>query len=406
MTRTKEKTTKKDSIWPAYVPVSKRLKQAVSHLKDLKRKGQKTNPVAITGKTIANTFWGKSWCENLEKYKDYANRLPRGRTYVRNGSVKDLQIIKGQVNAHVMGSSMYKVTLDVKPFPEEKWNFLIQTCIGKINSPLALLKASCSKELLETLTETESGLFPFAQEITMHCSCPDNTGMCKHIAAVLYGVGTCLDTHPEWLFTLRSVNYLELLPEGAKDTLVAKDRNAKDVKSPAPKKKVASPSKFALKKVFKDSDAPGKPKSQIKTKSTAGRFDKKETKPFKTPKASLQENVKEVEPRKWTKTNTFKKKLAKSSYPKSSYPKSSYPKAESKTKQFSSTATRAPRQKAYDEDSHEKPFSKAKASYEKPSSPRVGSKTKQFTGFTKAPKQASFDKDSKPKSNRRASPKR
>jgi uncharacterized Zn finger protein len=49
----------------------------------------------------------EAWCENLERYSDFQNRLPRGRTYLRNGSVIDLQIASGEVKALVCGSSVY-----------------------------------------------------------------------------------------------------------------------------------------------------------------------------------------------------------------------------------------------------------------------------------------------------------
>jgi uncharacterized Zn finger protein len=61
--------------------------------------------------TVARTFWGEAWCENLERYSDFANRLPRGRTYVRNGSVVDLRIAPGAVTALVSGSDLYEVEM-------------------------------------------------------------------------------------------------------------------------------------------------------------------------------------------------------------------------------------------------------------------------------------------------------
>ena len=94
--------------WRPYVPVAERRRQAAQKLRKLKKKGQSIAPVTIEGRTIAKSFWGNSWCTNLERYSDYANRLPRGRTYVRNGSVLDLQITKGKVVAMVSGSDLYK----------------------------------------------------------------------------------------------------------------------------------------------------------------------------------------------------------------------------------------------------------------------------------------------------------
>lgn len=199
------------SSWAPYVPVAKRREKALKHVQSLAKKGQAVNPIVINGRTIAQTFWGKAWCENLESYSDYANRLPRGRTYVRNGSVIDLQVTKGKINAQVMGSSLYHITIDVKQMPTNKWKTLVKDCSGKIDSLIELLKGKFSKAVMGIITQREGGLFPKPQEISMDCSCPDYAGMCKHIAAVLYGVGAALDTKPEWLFSLRHVDHWELV---------------------------------------------------------------------------------------------------------------------------------------------------------------------------------------------------
>ncbi|MBA2728610.1 MAG: SWIM zinc finger family protein [Parachlamydiaceae bacterium] len=199
------------SEWAPYVPVAERKAKAVLHAKSLQKKGQKLNPIEIEGRTIAKTFWGKAWCDNLESYSDYSNRLPRGRTYVRNGSVIDLQVSKGQIDAQVMGSSLYKINIAITAMPQSKWSSLVKVCSGKIDSLIELLQGKFSKSVMEIITQREGGLFPKPQEIKMRCSCPDSAGMCKHIAAVLYGVGASLDLKPEWLFALRYVDHGDLI---------------------------------------------------------------------------------------------------------------------------------------------------------------------------------------------------
>ena len=79
----------------------RRRAQAAREIEKLRKKGRTVAPVVIEGRSIAKHFWGKAWCENLERYSDFENRLPRGRTYVRNGSVVDLQIERGQIRALV-----------------------------------------------------------------------------------------------------------------------------------------------------------------------------------------------------------------------------------------------------------------------------------------------------------------
>lgn len=196
-----------------YVSVGARRAKAEKLAKKLATKGQKLLPVAITGRIIAKSFWGKAWCENLESYSDFANRLPRGRTYVRNGSVIDLQITTGKVEAKVSGSGIYTVKITIKPATAKSWTGLKKECGGQIGSLLELLGGKLSTGIMTTMTRRETGLFPKPAEISLDCSCPDWAGMCKHVAAVLYGVGARLDESPELLFQLRGVNHEELIAE-------------------------------------------------------------------------------------------------------------------------------------------------------------------------------------------------
>ncbi len=197
--------------WPKYVPVAERRANAAKQVQSAQKKGKALNPVITEGRQIANTFWGKAWCNNLETYSDYSNRLPRGRTYLRNGSVIDLQVSKGRIDAQVMGSSLYKITVEIKAMNESKWKSLVKSCSGKIDSLIELLQGKFSKAVMSILVDQTGGLFPAPREISMRCSCPDSAGLCKHLAAVLYGVGTSIDTKPEWLFLLRHVDHLDLV---------------------------------------------------------------------------------------------------------------------------------------------------------------------------------------------------
>src|SRR5437899_2297342 len=116
--------------WRPYVPVATRRQQAGREMAKLRKKGHAVAPVLIEGRTIAETFWGKAWCDNLERYSDFANRLPRGRTYVRNGSVVDLQVGPCRVTALVSGSTMYDVKVTVGPVPRPRWSPIWKDCSG------------------------------------------------------------------------------------------------------------------------------------------------------------------------------------------------------------------------------------------------------------------------------------
>ena len=167
--------------------------------------------MVIQGRTIARSFWGKAWCDNLKRYSDFTNRLPRGRTYVRNGSVMDLQLGRGTVDALVSGSELYRISVVIAPLPKPRWQAVVRDCAGKIGSLVELLQGKFSRAVMEMLIRREAGLFPSAREIAFECSCPDRAAMCKHVAATLYGVGARLDAEPELFFRLRRVDQLDLL---------------------------------------------------------------------------------------------------------------------------------------------------------------------------------------------------
>jgi len=203
--------------WRPYVPVAQRRAQAQRELAKLKKKGQTIAPVTIEGRTIVTSFWGKSWCTNLERYSDYASRLPRGRSYVRNGSVVDLQIAKGEVTAMVSGSSLYRVKVSITPVAKPHWQGICRDCTRSIDSLVELLQGRLAKSVMDRVCRQGDGLFPAPKEIKLSCSCPDWAGMCKHVAAVLYGVGARLDHVPELLFVLRGVDQNELIAGAGHD---------------------------------------------------------------------------------------------------------------------------------------------------------------------------------------------
>lgn len=201
-----------------YDSATTRRARATRELAKLQKKGRKISPVAIEGRKIARTFWGEAWCDNLERYSDFANRLPRGRTYVRNGSVVDLQVAPGSVTALVSGSTMYDVKVTVGPVPRARWSAICKDCSGAIDSLVELLQGRFSNGVMTRLCEEKTGLFPSPKEIVFTCSCPDWASMCKHVAAVLYGVGARLDHQPELLFTLRKVDQQDLIATAGSDS--------------------------------------------------------------------------------------------------------------------------------------------------------------------------------------------
>lgn len=202
-----------DYGYAPYVPVAQRRAKAAKKLPRKLKKGEKPAPVKISGRAITSTFWGQAWCTNLESYSDYSNRLPRGRTYARNGSIVHLAIDQGCVTAFVSGSDLYQIRINVGVLSKSTWLTIKKKCAGKIGSLVELLQGKLSREVMEVVSTRQKGLFPGPREIRMECSCPDGAGMCKHLAAVMYGIGHRLDSSPELLFLLRGVDHLELITQ-------------------------------------------------------------------------------------------------------------------------------------------------------------------------------------------------
>ncbi|WP_214660646.1 SWIM zinc finger family protein [sulfur-oxidizing endosymbiont of Gigantopelta aegis] len=209
--RLNEENTMSYYGYAPYVPVAKRKEKAKKEMRKLAKKGIEIQPITIQGRIISKSFWGKAWCEHLEQYSDFSNRLPRGQTYARNGSVCHLSIEQGLINAYVYGSELYKIIIKISPLDKSKWLDIQTECAGQIDSLLALLQGKISDSVMQVVTDPKKGLFPLSNEIKMHCDCPDGAYLCKHIAAVIYGVGHRLDTAPESLFLLRKVDQNKLI---------------------------------------------------------------------------------------------------------------------------------------------------------------------------------------------------
>jgi uncharacterized Zn finger protein len=201
--------------WAPYVTVAERRAKARKQLEKMKKKGLNVQPVELSGRKIAASFWGKGWCEHMESFSDYSNRLPRGRSYVRNGSVCHLEIGSGRIKAMVSGSELYNVEIAIDPLDKTKWAAVKLACSGKIASLIDLLRGKLDRGVMEVVSDRKEGLFPLPGEMKFDCDCPDWAGMCKHVAAVLYGVGARLDQAPEMLFVLRGVNHEELVDVSA-----------------------------------------------------------------------------------------------------------------------------------------------------------------------------------------------
>jgi uncharacterized Zn finger protein len=208
--------------WRPYISVAEKRRNAEREVAKLKKRGQSIAPVRIEGRTIAKSFWGQAWCANLERYSDYESRLPRGRSYVRNGSVVDLKIGKGEIAAMVAGSELYKTKVSIAPVAKARWKSICRDCAGSIDSLVELLQGCLAKGVMDRVCREGDGLFPSPGEIQFACSCPDWADMCKHVSAVLYGVGARLDEKPQLVFVLRGVDENELIAGAGHDLALSR----------------------------------------------------------------------------------------------------------------------------------------------------------------------------------------
>ncbi len=204
-----------------YVSAAQRKAKARREVAKLQKKSKELSPVHVEGLKLGKTFWGKAWCKHIEAFCDFDSRLPRGKTYVRNDAILDLQIRTGMITAMVMGSELYSIRIKIDPLAGAQWKAIKKKCAGQIGSLVELLQGKLSDAVMESVIGTSDGLFFKPGQIEMECSCPDAAKMCKHLAAVLYGVGCRVDEEPDLLFKLRGVDHLDLVSEANRAASVA-----------------------------------------------------------------------------------------------------------------------------------------------------------------------------------------
>lgn len=312
-----------------YVPVGQKLANANQYARDVaSNSGREPSPVKSAGRTITKTFWGTAWCDNLKAYSDYSNRLPRGATYLRNGSVVDLVITPGAVEAIVAGSDPYEIEIKIEKLPKAEWTKIKEDCSASIESLLDLLAGKFSKGVMARLTQKTGGLFPSPRQISMSCSCPDYSACCKHLAAVMYGIGCRLDTQPELLFVLRGVDHTELISEAVAEgnldreladssdnSLAGVDLGALfgiELEQPSAPVTTAAPARSPRKATVNKAGKKAGKSVGTKKKTTGGKTTKKPV-----PKSSLDDvAVDTTKLNKQLVKTAVKKKVAKSRVPK------------------------------------------------------------------------------------------
>jgi len=207
--------------WHQYESSEERKAGAQRELERRRKRGEEFVPLVVPqgSRKLVSTFWGKAWCQHLEKFQDYEYRLPRGRSYLRQGLVYNLSVEAGVVTAQVSGSSVYEVNVRVAPLQAEAWTDMKSACAGQVGSLLDLLSGNLGTGVMAVICDRDKGIFPTPKEIKMSCTCPDWADMCKHVAAVMYGVGVKFDSDGALFFRLRQVDPADLMAAGAEELL-------------------------------------------------------------------------------------------------------------------------------------------------------------------------------------------
>ena len=183
--------------------------KAASSVANARKKGRTMDPAIPQKNTgpICQSWWGQAWCENLERYADFSTRLARGARYIRSGTVLDLKISRGRIEARVQGRRKipYKIDIRISPLSEDKCQRILEKCGRRIRNMEELIYGRFPEDL-KVLFSAEDGLFPTPAEISFICNCPDWALMCKHVAAAMYGIGLRLDENPFYFFELRGID--------------------------------------------------------------------------------------------------------------------------------------------------------------------------------------------------------
>lgn len=161
---------------------------------------------------IGATWWGKQWVEAMQQIGD--TRLDRGKSYARNGQVRDLSIGHGAASAKVQGSRRrpYSSSFRLKVFTADQWARALDALAAQAIYSAKLLAGEMPSDIEALFQQIGMSLFPRSRvDFTFSCSCPDWGDPCKHSAAIYYLVAEQLDQDPFMLFHLRGLTREQVL---------------------------------------------------------------------------------------------------------------------------------------------------------------------------------------------------
>ncbi len=201
--------------------------------KELENKGQKLFPIEVKPREkIAKKFWAKLWYENLSCYEDLDYRLPIGRHLVGSNAILHFYLEPLGIKALVFDGEVFETTIKLKLIEETQKEELSSLLKNQVSSLFDLLSGKIPEEIAILLSQKEKGLFPKLEDLHFECPCTDYANLCSHAAAALIGFSKLLDEEPRHLFTLRSLDPMDLLEK--------KSSTRKNQEKPLDSEKVSS----------------------------------------------------------------------------------------------------------------------------------------------------------------------
>jgi uncharacterized Zn finger protein len=163
------------------------------------------------------------WDEALQSCFGQNVRISRGKSYMRQGAVRNLRVSENTVYAEVQGNQKtpYRVSFQLKCWPPSQRHRVLQEIQRNPSLFRALLNHQFPYELASEFQASNVSLFPAsASDIYGDCTCPDWGDPCKHMAAVYYAFGARLVEHPLYLLALRGLD---------EDTIIRHLRDSDDL---------------------------------------------------------------------------------------------------------------------------------------------------------------------------------
>lgn len=168
------------------------------------------------------TWWGEAWIRSVEQGAADQARLSRGRTYARGGYVTAVTVAPGRITASVRGSRPrpYRADILLGVLTDDAWDTFLEAVAARPAHIAAFLDHDMPPSLAEATEAAGARLLPSAQELTWHCSCPDDGDPCKHVAALAFETARFLDQDPFLLLLLRGRSADELSEDLARRNAV------------------------------------------------------------------------------------------------------------------------------------------------------------------------------------------